>query len=215
MSSSSIRRTRLPDSDKSPELLAKISNGGISVKSFRENEVRELCERYPFTNQTIYCGEMVYEEESGPSWSSGRTIEMHFEYRSASEMFIIQLDVDVPSIENIITRINSSTPEGVKISRNLTVNREALWDFLEGADKIIDISIINEYGKEVPFDELESESREDVIGSYPVEHATVIFSHAGEQIPVQYDNGSLHVDSDWDEAREYVVQLFERDVIQA
>lgn len=211
MSSSSIRRTRLPDSNESPELLEQLSNGGISVEAFDNKPVSVLCEDYPFDGQTIYYGDLIYDEES--KWGTGRTIQIHFEYRSKSEMFILNFDVDVPSVKDIISHLNNSAPSGVRISRNLTVNREALWQFLKGSDKVIDISVLDDHGEEVSFDKLEDVTREGAIGSYPVEDATVVFSHSDEQIVVQYNSGSLNVNSDWEHATEYIVQLFERDVI--
>lgn len=211
MSSSSIRRTRLPDSNQSPELLEQFSNGGILVKSFNRKSTSNLCDNYPFEGQDVYRGELSYEEES--MWGTGREIPIQFEYRTESEMFILSIDVDVPSVDDIIRRLNSAAPEGVRIYRNLTVNREALWRFFQGADRVIEISVLNDRGEEVPFDEVEDADRSDVIGSYPVEDATVVFSRGSEQILVQYESGSLNVNSDWEYATEYVVQLFERDVI--
>lgn len=209
MSSSSIRRTKLPEG--SPELLEQLSNGGITVEKFNHKSVSALCEDYPFSNQAVYYGELAYEEES--MWGTGRTIPIYFEYRTDSEMFILNFDVDVPSVDDIIRRLNSAAPDGVRIYRNLTVNREALWQFFRGADKVMDVSVLNDRGEEMPFEELKDTDREDVIGSYPVEDATVIFTHGDEQILVHYESGSLNVNSNWEFATEYVVQLFERDVI--
>lgn len=211
MSSSSIRRTKLPDYEGSPELLEQLSNGGISVKDFHHKSVSPLCENYPFGSQTVYRGELSYEEES--MWDTGRTIPIDFEYRTESEMFILNFDVDIPSVDDIIKRLNTAAPNGVRIHQNLTVNRQSLWKFLQGADKIIDISIINDHGEEVPFDELETTSKSEIIGSHPVEEATVTFSYGDEQILAHYESGSLNINSDWEQATEYIVQLFERDVI--
>ncbi|MFC7028539.1 hypothetical protein ACFQH8_16140 [Halomicroarcula sp. GCM10025710] len=95
------------------------------------------------------------------------------------------------------------------------MHRERLWDFLHNADKIIEISLIGDQGTEVSFEELRSELHETglEIEQYPIESATVVFSYEGEQVLTRYTDGTLSVHSDVPEATEYLVQLFERDVI--
>jgi hypothetical protein len=95
------------------------------------------------------------------------------------------------------------------------VHRERLWEFLQNADKIIDLTLIGDQGTEISFEEMGSglNDPELELEQYPIESATVVFSYKGEQILTRYTDGTLSVHSDVSEGREYLVQLFERDVI--
>lgn len=209
MSSSNIRRTELSTKTESSEALKQLSNGGISVSEISHTYVDPLCDDYPYPEQPVYSGEITYTEDA--MWGTGREYPIKFQYRTEAEILILNSDVDVP-LESIITRLNQSAPEEVKIYRNLTPSREKLWNFFESADRIIDLFVLDESGRKVSKEEIEAEGDRPT-DLYPIEDATVVFKTEEGGIVVQYEQGSLHIKSDWGKASEYIVQLFERDVI--
>jgi hypothetical protein len=77
---------------------------------------------------------------------------------------------------------------------------------------VIEITVLVD-GDEVPYTEVKDVPTEDVVGEYAIGKAEVGFEHQGEQILVSYRDGSLQIESDWDQGREYIIQLFEREVL--
>ncbi|WP_254809725.1 hypothetical protein [Natronosalvus amylolyticus] len=208
MGSSSLRRTRIPGNGQRFRELSDLSTNGFSLSDVNERKVSGLCDDYPFDGQMAYSGLINYSEDA--MWGGGRDIELEFEFRDQSNLFILDTEVDLPSVESVIQKLNTLSSDDVKIYRSLTVHRERLWNFLNNADKIIELTLIGDQGKEISFEELDSGLE---IEQYPIESATVVFSYEGEQILTRYTDGTLSVQSDVSEATEYLVQLFERDVI--
>ena len=213
MGSSSLRRTRIPGNGQRFRELSDLSTNGFSLSDVDEQTVSGLCDDYPFDGQIAYSGLINYSEDA--MWGGGRDIELKFEFRDQSNLFILDAEVDLPSVESVIQKLNTLFPDDVKIYRSLTVHRERLWDFLNNADKIIHLALIGDQGTEISLEELDSELHEPEleIEQYPIESATVVFSYEGEQILTRYTDGTLSVHSDVSKATEYLVQLFERDVI--
>ncbi|WP_158055876.1 hypothetical protein [Halorussus halophilus] len=152
----------------------------------------------------------MYDEPS--QYTPGRDIELNFEYRDGSELFILELQTDVESVDQIAQHIADAIPQGFTIYRNLHAPEDALWTFLGQADSIIEIHVL-EGGQEVPYREIEGVSREAVIGNYTIENAEVGFVVDEHQIVVRYQQGGLQIESDWPDGREYIIQLFEREVL--
>ena len=213
MGSSSLRRTRIPGNGQRFRKLSDLSTNGFSLSDVDERTVGGLCGEYPFDGQSAYSGVIEYSEDA--MWGSGRNVELEFEFRDQSNLFILDTEVDLPSVESVIQKLNALSSDDVKIYRSLTVHRERLWEFLQNADKIIDLTLIGDQGTEVSFEELGSGLNDPKLEleQYPIESATVVFSYKGEQILTRYTDGTLSVHSDVSEGREYLVQLFERDVI--
>lgn len=213
MGSSSLRRTRIPGNGQRFRELSDLSTNRFSLSDVDERTVDALCDGYSFDGQSAYSGLIRYTEDA--LWGGGRDIELEFEFRDQSNLFILDTEVDLPSVESVIEKLNAYSSEDVKICRSLTVHRERLWNFLNNADKIIEFNLIDDHGTEVTFEELDSGRHGTPleVEQYPIESATVVFSYEGEQILTRYTNGSLSVHSDLSEATEYLVQLFERDVI--
>ncbi len=209
MAVSSLRRTKIPDGDWK-DSLSTLSTEHLSLDSIEKDSATGLCEEYPFNNQIIYRGSLSYEEDA--MWGTGRSLTLNFEFRTDSELFLLSTDVDISSYGNLIHEINSGTPSELRIYRNLTVGREYMWEFLERADRVINLSVLLD-GEEKEIDEIGDLSREEIIRNQPIESASVVFTIENNEIVVRYKNGSLSVHSDWEKATEYVVQLFERDVI--
>lgn len=210
MAQSNLRRTKLPNEGNSKHLLSELSSEHLSVHGFEEYSVAALCDEYPFDGQTVYAGELHYKEDG--MWDTGRALTLGFELRNQSRLFILESDMDFAT-DSLINDINETVSSDIRIYRNLTVNRERLWNFLRSADKVLDISILSGQGEERPFDELEGASKADIVGKYPIEGATVAYQYQDQQIVVRYRNGSVTVQCDWNEATEYIIQIFERDVL--
>lgn len=212
MASSSLRRTKIPGNGHRFEKLSERSSDDFTLTSVDQQTVRSLCDRYPFDGQTIYRGTIQYREEA--ELGGGREIELQFEFRDQSSLFILESDVDIPSIESIISRLNALSPNEFIIYRSLTVHRERLWTFLQEADQLIEATLINKHGEKMDFGELDLKHPEN-IQQHPIESATIAFEYADEQIVTRYTDGTLSIHSDNPEAREYIIQLFERDVLEA
>ena len=169
-----------------------------------------MVEEYPFPEQDLIVGRLSYEEES--AYTAGRTIPVDFEYRAESNLFLTEVQTDVSSIDSIITQFGRATSDALQVYRNLHAAEDALWDFLMSADRILEITVLDD-GKEVPYDEVEDCSIEEVVGEYAIESASVGYSERGNDIFVKYHGGGLQVETNWEDGREYVIQLFEREVL--
>lgn len=206
--------TKLRKASASEETLEALrqgaSEGQLAIKSANSNPVEPIIDRYPFENQEIITGELSYEEES--EITIGRTIHIDYELRTGSNLFLIEFNTDIDSINPIIDQLVGVTSDAVTIYRNLHAPEDALWDFLMAADRVLQLKVLDG-GKEIPYDEVEGVDTADVIGEYAIENAAVGFVKNNKEIYVEYRDGSLQVETDWDEGREYIIQTFEREVL--
>ncbi|RZV05207.1 hypothetical protein BDK88_4230 [Natrinema hispanicum] len=206
MAVSNLRRANTGDNSLE-RYLTGLSTARLSLKSVASEEIEPLCDDYPFS-QRVYQGTIIYNEPS--QYTPGREIEIDFEYRDGSQLFILDLETDVSSVDRLAQNVADAIPEGFTVYRNLHVPEDGLWSFLEQADSVIDIHVLDQ-GHEVPYDEVEGVSREDVVGEYAIEKAEVGFVVDGHQIVVRYYQGSIQIETDWPNGREYILQLFERE----
>lgn len=193
-------------------IISSLETAQITINSIRERHASPLCEDYPFEDQPIYSGGLVYHEES--EFGGSRDIECNYQYRTGSGLFVLQSEVDLP-LERVIQEINSVAPDNFHIYRNLSPKRESLWEFISSSDRVIEISFLNELGEEADVEEFEDMDLAEVADNYPIDTATAVYEHDGRQILVRYTGGSIVVDTDDPDANEYIIQLFERDVIQS
>ncbi|WP_147302766.1 hypothetical protein [Haloferax sp. Atlit-19N] len=184
-------------------------SGPFEISDIKSSPVEPLVERYPF-EQHKYEGTLTYHEES--SYTPGRSINVDFEYRDGSNLFIVEYKTDLSSTERLVREIETAVPQIQRIYRNLHAAEDSLWRFLESADRILEINVLVN-GKETPYDEIEDVPREDVIGNYAIESAIVGLNHQGHSITVHYEHGTLQIESDWDRGTEFVIQLFEREIL--
>lgn len=211
MGSSSLRRTRLPSGDQSQELLESLSTDQLNISNLEERSVSSLCDDYPFPGQTVFTGDLHFREEG--VFGGGRALTLGIEFRAGSDMLLLESEVDIPSLNTILDHLNQAAPNDIQVYHNLTVNREALWDFLRDADQIIELSVLSSEGEEQQLNDFESDRKQELVGQAPIEAATVAFNVDSHRILVQYNAGRLTINSDWEDATEYTVQRFERDVI--
>lgn len=212
MSSSSLRRTNIPGNGHRLETLSKQGSDDFLVTEVDQRSIQSLCNRYPFERQSAYSGTIRYQEQA--EIGGGRNVELEFELRNQSGLFILESDVDIPSVESVIQRLNELAPDEFIIYRSLTVHRERLWEFLRGADQLIEATVVGKAGDKMELNELDLEHLGE-IREYPIESATVAFHYEGDQIVTRYTDGRLSIHCDNPQAREYVIQLFERDILEA
>lgn len=208
MATSNLRRAN--QSEQSEESAQrKDSPELVDIVEIESERVVPVCEDYPF-EQDRHVGTATYIEPS--EFTPGREIEIEFEYRDESELLRLELKTDVDSVNKIFEEIAPILGSGLEVYHNIHAPEDALWDFLMEANRILEITVFDE-GYEVPYDDIEGVPREDVIGEYAIESATVGFNHDGHQIVVQFTGGKLQIETDWDAGREYILQLFEREVL--
>lgn len=210
MGVSNLRRSNRVDNNWE-RLLSSLETPNISIQSIEEQEVQAKCDDYPFESQSIFRGGMLYRERS--EITEGRDIEIDYEYRTESGLLVIKSQIDLP-IEAIIKEINSVAPKKFHIYRSITPSRENLWKFISSSDRVLEITFLNEEGRETPVDEFEGFELSEIVDKYPINTATAVYEYEGRQVLVRYTGGSIVVDTEDSEANEYIIQLFERDIIR-
>ncbi len=165
---------------------------------------------YPYPDQVIITGNISYREES--DYTKGRDISVEFEMRTGSRLLIFEYETDIPSLSPVTEQLLKVTNNSLNIYHNLHAPEDSLWDFLLSSDRVVDITVLDG-GREVSYREVEEVPTQDVIGEYSIESASVGFQYEEESILVTYQNGNLQIESDHERAREYIIELFEREVL--
>lgn len=196
--------------DRLEDSLRGGSQGQVSIDSVSSRTVEPMVKQYPFATQEIIQGRLIYEEES--EYTAGRTIPIDFEFRTGSSLFLTEVQTDISSIDSVATQLAEAASSDLKVYRNLHAPEDALWDFLLTADRILEITVLDE-GQEVPYNEVDGVDQEEVVREYAIENASVGFVEDGHEIFVEYRGGSLQVETDWEQGREYIIQIFEREVL--
>lgn len=191
-------------------LLSSLNTNKITIDTVQERTAEVLCDSYPYEGQSIYYGDLIYHEESEIGRS--RDISCKFEYRSESGLFILQSEVDL-HLEEIIKEINTKSNTDFKIYHTLSPGRESLWEFIRNATRIIEVNFLRQENEELDIAEIPDESLDTVANEYPIESASAVYEHSSQQILVRYSNGSIKIDTEDIEAYEYIIQLFEKDVV--
>lgn len=175
--------------------------------------VEVMVDDYSFPDQTIFEGNFRYERgRVGTDVATGT-----YQIRSGSGLLILRKESGRIHPDDVATAISDEVDGDIEIHDSIILNREGLWRFIDSADTKMEIEVLTPIGEVRGLDELQEEeelSYEDVFGDYPVNHARIFFSpNDGESIEVVYANDTLSIGSSSDDAHEYVIQLFERDVI--
>lgn len=192
------------------ESLRGRSQGQVSVQSVSSRTVETVIDHYPFLDQKIVYGRLSYQEES--EYTSGRTVPIDFEFRTDSNLFLTEIQIDISSIDSVTAQLAEASSSELNIYRNLHAPEDALWDFLMTADRVLEITVLEE-GEEVRYDDIEGVNQEDVVGTYAIENASVGFVEGEHEIYVKYRGGGLQIETDWEHGREYILQIFEREVL--
>lgn len=198
-------------SNNGEELQRYLNSDQLSVRSLEKRVADNICMDYPYQGQSIYSGTLIYDERS--EFGRARDIEIKYEYRTESGLFILQSDVDFPTDE-VINEINSTSNNSFHVYRTLSPDRESLWDFISNSERVIEVSFLHSSEGEIDAAEISGESLPDVAMDLPIESATAVYKHDDQQILVRYTGGSIRIDAPSMEASEYIIQLFERDVLR-
>jgi len=193
----------------SREGITEFSSANLEVKDWERTRVEPLIEDYPF-EQDSFKASLTYEEQSG--YTTGRSVDIALEYRTQSELLLLNLSTDLSSLTPVFSELSDAAGGSDRIYHNLHAPEDRLWSFIEQADRVLDIHVLDE-GTEISYKEVEDASREDVIGEYAIESAEIGFNYGDHQILVSYDSGRLQIETDWNEGTEYILQLFEREVL--
>jgi len=190
--------------------LPEDSSGQITVKEVSSITADPVVDQYPFSGQQIIQGTISYVEPS--TYTDGRTVSINFELRTDSSLFLTDVATDSISIESAISEFMQATGESISIYRNLHAAEDALWEFLMTADRVLEITVLD-HGEEVGYTEIEGIDVDDVIGEFAIENASVGFVEDGNEIFVEYRGGSLQIETDWPDGREFIIQTFEKEVL--
>jgi len=208
MSASNLRKATHIDLSKLPEVPESADSLFNSIE-FSTHSVDPLITEYPYDQQK-WVGSFVYSEPS--KHTPGRSIYVDFEYRDESQILILNPESSVSDIQSLYDQFSRLLGDESRVYRNLHAPEDALWEFLESADAILEIDVTMN-GKVSPYDDVSGKTVEEVVGSASIHSAAVRFEYEGEPILVRYLSGSLQIESEHGDAREYIIQRFERDVL--
>lgn len=185
----------------------------LSLAPPDSSTVEVMIDEYPFSDQTIFEGDFRYERgRVGTDVAMGT-----YQIRSGSGLLILRKESGNIHPDDVANAVSDEVDGDIEIHDSIILNREGLWRFIDSADTRMGIEVLTPIGEVRGLDELQEEedlSYEDVFGDYPVNHARIFFPTNDEKsIEVVYANETLSIGSSSDDAHEYVIQLFERDVI--
>jgi len=207
MAVTDLRRADLEDLP-SEEGLSNLSNSNLELEHWSRQPVEPLDEDYPF-DQDSFTAQFTYYEPS--EYTSGREIKLNLEYRLQSQLLLVELHTDL-SLDPVFNELSHASGASDRIYHNLHAPEDQLWSFIMEADRTLDIHVLDD-GNEVPYREVEDTPVQDVIGEYAIEYAQVGFVREGHEIAVTYESGRLQIETDWNDGREYILQVFEREVL--
>lgn len=202
------------DYSLSRDVLPNITGERVSIISLETDSISSLVEDYPFSNQSIFFGEFEYSQEEHPfDPEVTRTVRGKFSYRTESGLFMLRSYTDNPSPSEIVRELNSELPRGIKINIGLNLSRSQIWRFIEFADKKLNIQVLFK-GETVEYEEVSENPSARRLKDHLVSKAKLIFEYQGERIHVLYLGDSMSISGRSDKGREYVLQLFEKEVLQ-
>lgn len=209
MSVTNLRRSGSIDA-RIVESLKEGSHDNLRIDCVEIRDWSPIISDHPFPEQTIVDGVAIYDEPS--TFTEGREIKVDFEIRTGSRLILFEYQTDLSSLEPVTEQLRQVVDDNLSIYHSLHAPEDALWDFLTTANRIIEIDVLNN-GAEVPYSEVENTPVADVIGNFAISQAKVGFDYNNEQILVSFREGKLQIESDIEESREYIIQLFEREVL--
>lgn len=189
----------------------------LRLTSLERMSVTPQIEDYPFPDQSIYRGRFSYEEHSvfGVDRAEGT-----FQIRIGSGIFILRKEGGQANTNKVMSAFNEAADGRFEIHDTNILSRPGLWRFIQSADEPVDVAVLHPTGSEVTLEELREKEGEDLTISdladreYPIVSADLIFRpNDGGSVHVRYDRASLSISAPDEEAHEYFVQKFEREVI--
>lgn len=189
----------------------------LHLSTLETTSVTPQIEDYPFPDQSIFRGNFSYEEHSvfGVDRAEGT-----FQIRTGSGIFILRKESGHANTDKILEAFNGAVNGQFEIHDTNILSRSGLWRFIQSAEGPVDVTVLHPTGDEKTLNELREEEDEDLSiadlanREYPIVSAEVIFRPGEEgSVHVQYNRSSLSISAPSEEAHEYFVQKFERDVI--
>jgi hypothetical protein len=186
----------------------------LTLSAPEESTVEIRVENYPYDEPLVFKGNFRYERgRVGTDTARGT-----YQIRSHSGLLVIRKESGSIHPDDVTDAISNAVNGDIEIHDTIILNREGLWSFVDSANKRMEIEVLTPMGEVRSLSELQEEEGleyENVSYSYPIESARVFFKppNTDVSIEVEYANDTLSVGAADDEAHEYVIQLFERDVI--
>lgn len=213
MAITNLRRADLEELP-SEEGLSNLSASNLELVSSERKPVEPMFDEYPFEQEKIVA-DLVYSEPS--EFTSGREINLDLQYRTGSRLLVLEVQTDF-SLSSVFNELTQNAGTSDRIYHSLHAPEDRLWSFIKEAERTLEIRVLDE-GREVPYREVEETPVEEVIGSYAIEYAQVGFvieekeSGTAHDIVVTYDSGRLQIETDWEDGPEYILQVFEAEVL--
>lgn len=209
----SVRQVTVQDywEDFSPESLTE----QLTLSAPERIPVNVQVDEFPYDEAFVFQGDFRYERgRVGTDTATGT-----YQVRVHSGLLIIRKETGTIHPDDIMEAISEAVNGDIEVHDSIILNREGLWKFLDSADDRMNIEVLSPIGEVKSIQELNEEEEltyEDVKYKYPIKSARVFFcpSESTAPIEVEYANDTLSVGDADDEAHEYIIQLFERDVIE-
>lgn len=196
---------------------ASAEDESLRVYSIERSTVVPQIDDYPFAQQPLFRGRFSYEEYTNLGVDRA---EGSFQIRTNSGLFILRKEAGQANTNEIISEFNDIINGEFEILETNILSRAGLWRFIQSASNVVEITVLHPTGVEKTFDELQDEEGEALTvhdistREYPVVSAELLFSPDWtESVHVRYDRSSLSIIASSEDAHEYFVQKFERDVI--
>jgi len=192
-----------------------LENSSVTIEFGDSTDPEVLISDYPFPDQQIIAGKVKYEGEVLIEGISPNIEEYEIEYRTGSKILRLSGIGDSSEATPVISAIGNAI-QGSPL-RRISFSRLGLWSFIFAGTQQARIEVIdvqkNDY---LEFKEMEDLSRPELSRESDLSAATVYYSK-GSKIPftyVKYSDENLKFnDESTQRGREYVLQLFERHVI--
>lgn len=160
---------------------------------------------YPYQDQTIFCGS--YQYESSPRFGSSETASGTFQIRTESNFLATQTENDRPKPKKVINAISENINSGFSAKSEFVPNQESVREFVGRANEIANLKLYTPRG-EVEQAEVRGDI-DEIPSDRALKSAFLIFELDGEEIEVDYQDGSLKISPSEDPYLEYILQHFE------
>jgi hypothetical protein len=210
----SVKEVEVKESWQGPP---SAENEPLCLYSVETIPVEPQVDGYPFSDQSIFKGDFSYKKKTvlGVDKAKGT-----FQIRMGSGIFILRKESGSANTNKLLEAFNNAVNGQFEIHDTNILSRPGLWRFIQSAEGPVDVTVLHPTGDEKTLDELREEGEENLTitdladREYPIVSADVIFRPSKEEsVHVQYDRSSLSISAPTEDAHEYFVQKFERDVI--
>lgn len=211
----SVRQVSLGgvETDLSPEP----ESDRIELGSLNEYRKEPIVDNYPFDEVLILEGSFEYRY--------GRigtdTAEGLYQIRPNSGLLVVRKERGNANLGDVVDAVSESIENGITVHERFLSGIEFFWNLIGSADEGMseDIEVRTPVGKVKSLRELKEEeglTREDIKYDYPVESARLFFTPPHQDISVEltYANDTISISATDDKEYEYVLQIFERDVLE-